>query len=49
MGKLPAKPCEVCKRKPNCPAVCFPLKDWKRAMEKRGYKTNDCVFPTRIV
>lgn len=32
----PRKPCDGCKRKPNCPVVCFPLKDWKRAMEKRG-------------
>lgn len=32
----PIKPCDTCKRKPDCPKVCYPLKDWKRAMEKRG-------------
>ena len=36
MKDKPQKPCDACKRKPNCPAVCYPLKDWKRAMEKRG-------------
>ena len=36
--KSPKKPCDDCKKKPNCPAICYPLKDWKRAMEKRGLK-----------
>lgn len=23
-------PCERCKRKPNCPRVCYPKRDWER-------------------
>ena len=29
-------PCENCKRKPNCPDVCYPKKDYKRALKKRA-------------
>ena len=29
-------PCENCKRKPNCPKVCFPLRDYNRALYKKG-------------
>ena len=31
-------PCENCKRKPNCPDVCYPKKDYKRAIKKRARK-----------
>ena len=31
-------PCKKCKRKPNCPDVCYPKKDYKRAMKKRARK-----------
>lgn len=28
-------PCEGCKRKPNCPAVCYPKRDWERGRKRR--------------
>ena len=28
-------PCTKCKRKPNCPAVCYPKKDYDKAKKKR--------------
>ena len=34
---MPIKPCDACKRK-DCPKVCYPLKDWKRAVSKRKAK-----------
>lgn len=45
-NKLPEEemmknPCENCKRKPNCPQPCFPLRDYNRALNKKGRnKTN---------
>lgn len=27
-------PCLNCKRKPNCPAVCYPKKDYDKALKK---------------
>lgn len=29
-------PCENCKRKINCPKICFPLRDYNRALYKKG-------------
>lgn len=29
-------PCKNCKRKPNCPQPCFPLRDYNRALNKKG-------------
>ena len=31
-------PCEKCKKKPNCPKVCLPKRDYLRALKKRGAK-----------
>lgn len=28
-------PCAKCKRKPNCPSICYPKKDYERAMKKK--------------
>ena len=34
-------PCKNCNRRPNCPKVCFPLRDYNRALYKKGRnKTN---------
>ncbi len=39
MKKQIANPCDKCKKKPNCPEVCYPKKDYERAMRKgRKYK-----------
>lgn len=27
-------PCEGCKKKPNCPAICYPKRDWDRGQKK---------------
>ena len=29
-------PCTNCKRKPNCPRVCYPRRDYERALKKKG-------------
>lgn len=29
-------PCEKCKKKPNCPRVCYPRRDYERAIRKKG-------------
>lgn len=29
-------PCERCKRKPNCPRVCYPKRDWERGQRRRA-------------
>ncbi len=37
-------PCEKCKKKPNCPRVCYPRRDYERAIRKKGKskrRTND--------
>lgn len=35
-------PCKNCKRKPSCPHPCFPLRDYNRALNKKGRnKTNE--------
>lgn len=26
--------CKMCKRKPNCPPVCYPKRDWERGKRK---------------
>ena len=34
-------PCENCKRKPSCPRPCYTLRDYNRALYKKGRnKTN---------
>lgn len=33
-------PCEHCKRKPNCPPVCYPKRDYSRAVAKRKVNKN---------
>lgn len=35
----PVCPCDNCRKKNNCPAVCYVKLDWLRAMRKKGYKT----------
>lgn len=27
-------PCENCKKKPNCPRVCYPRRDYERSKKK---------------
>lgn len=29
-------PCDNCKKKPNCPKVCYPKRDYLRALKKIG-------------
>lgn len=31
-------PCKECRRKPNCPSVCYPKRDWERGQKKRTRK-----------
>lgn len=33
-------PCENCKRKNNCPTLCYPRKDYNRALKKAEVKRN---------
>ncbi len=35
MRPAPKSPCEGCKRKPNCPTVCYPMRDWERNQKKK--------------
>ena len=35
-------PCEKCKKKGNCPAVCYPLQDYLRGLKKRQRKGGAC-------
>ena len=32
----PRSPCLSCGKKPNCPAVCYPRRDYLRALKKAG-------------
>lgn len=37
----PVSPCVNCKRKPNCPKVCHPKRDWMRRLKKKGALKSD--------
>lgn len=38
MSNLNKSPCEGCKRKPNCPTVYYPKRDWERGRKRRKRK-----------
>lgn len=31
-------PCDKCKKKGNCPAVCYPRRDYERGLQKKQKK-----------
>lgn len=35
---MPNNPCQNCKRKTNCPSVCYPKRDYERAVKKERRK-----------
>ena len=34
-------PCETCRKKHRCPKVCYPRRDYERAIGKRGGRKHD--------
>lgn len=37
-------PCEKCRQKPNCPAVCYPRRDYERHMQKQERKQHQGYY-----
>ena len=33
---FPVSPCVNCKKRPYCPRICYPLRDWEKAMKRKG-------------
>lgn len=36
MKTEPKSPCKDCKKKPNCPRVCYPWKDYMKRYRRRS-------------
>lgn len=44
-----SNPCEKCHRKPNCPKVCYPLKDYRKSRKGRKRRLANEWLPMQVL